>query len=304
MLPKLWLIIHFQLVQFLHVCSIFVVLIGCVRPPCIRGVAVFYHIGPYSFPCFQEGHIPLLLHLEYFLLFSCKHRKILRKPDDLIGSLHIEFASSNLPSNGPGPFHRIWHMSVVLSRLPCSVHISGIWSTSGALGRTAQLSQDNIRSSPPWEYGANLMSGCKCWSEFLMEILLIFVALYFPRADAISSSVANVNSLLLITPLEVFLMNLRKSAASFSKSDSYRFHLFFFIWRHQRCGIFFAGPSTESNLCWECIKGETHLPWLRRGYTTSMLDLRVGFRAVANFRFAALVKFLFSQRNWLSATGF
>ena len=40
-------------------------------------------------------------------------------------------------------------------------------------------------------------------SPFLMDILFIFVTPCFPRADAISSSVANANSLLLITPLEV-----------------------------------------------------------------------------------------------------
>ena len=36
-----------------------------------------------------------------------------------------------------------------------------------------------------------------------MEILFIFVTPCFPKADAISSSVANANSLLLITPLKV-----------------------------------------------------------------------------------------------------
>ena len=41
------------------------------------------------------------------------------------------------------------------------------------------------------------------YSPFLMEILFIFVTRCFPRADAILSSVANANSLLLITPLEV-----------------------------------------------------------------------------------------------------
>ena len=40
-------------------------------------------------------------------------------------------------------------------------------------------------------------------SPFLMEILFIFETPCFPRADAISSSVANANSLLLITSLEV-----------------------------------------------------------------------------------------------------
>ena len=37
----------------------------------------------------------------------CKQRKILRKPDDLLGNLHNEFLSSNFPPRGPGPFHRI-----------------------------------------------------------------------------------------------------------------------------------------------------------------------------------------------------
>ena len=59
---------------------------------------------------------------------------------------------------------------------------------------------------------------------------------------------------------------------------------------------FFAGPALH------------HPPrsptWLRQGYATSILELKVGFRAVANFKFSALVKFLFSQRNWPWATAF
>ena len=31
--------------------------------------------------------------------------------------------------------------------------------------------------------------------------------------------------------------------------------------------------NMESNLCWECTKGETHLPWLRWAYMTSILKL-------------------------------
>ena len=84
--------------------------------------------------------------------------------------LHMWFLSCNLPERGPGPFHRVWHMSVVLFRLPCGVHIFGIWSTSGELGRTVQLSQDNSRSSPRWECGVYKMLGCKCWSEFVVRL--------------------------------------------------------------------------------------------------------------------------------------
>ena len=46
-------------------------------------------------------------------------------------------------------------------------------------------------------------------SPFLMDILFIFITPYFPRADAISSSVANANSLLPITPLEVLSFSCR-----------------------------------------------------------------------------------------------
>ena len=83
MLLKLWPIIRFQLDQFLHECSIFVVLIGCIHPPCNRGIAIFSNVGPYNFSCFQEGYIPLVFHLKYFLFFfvnitrSCVSRMIL-----------------------------------------------------------------------------------------------------------------------------------------------------------------------------------------------------------------------------------
>ena len=80
---KLWPIIRFQQDQFLHECSIFVVLIGCILPPCNRSVAVFFsHVGSDNFPCFQEGDIPLVFHLKYFLFFfvsiakSCVSRVI------------------------------------------------------------------------------------------------------------------------------------------------------------------------------------------------------------------------------------
>ena len=67
---KLWPIIGFQMDQFLYEYSIFVVLIGCICPPCNRGIAVFFHVAPYNFLCFQKGHIPLVFHLKYFLFFS------------------------------------------------------------------------------------------------------------------------------------------------------------------------------------------------------------------------------------------
>ena len=106
-----------------------------------------------------------------------------------------------------------------------------------------------------------------------------------------------------ISSKDSMAMNLGKSVTSFSESDSDRFRFFFedtisdifiFSWS-------FAPPhTTESNLCWECTKGETHSLWLIRGYTTSILELGKCFQALVNYRFSAVVRFLFSQRNWSS----
>ena len=84
-------------------------------------------------------------------------------------------------------------------------------------------------------------------------------------------------------------MNLGKSSASPSESDSDRFCLFvFLIWRRHRCYLFFASPVLH------------HPP----RNPTYVGNVSKGFQAVANFRFSALVTFLFSQRNWPSATAF
>ena len=71
-LLKHWPIIGFQLDQFVHECSIFVVFIGSIRPSCNRSVAGFSHVAPYNFTCFLEGHIPLVFQLSYLLFFFCK----------------------------------------------------------------------------------------------------------------------------------------------------------------------------------------------------------------------------------------
>ena len=79
---KLWPIIGFQLDQFLRESSIFVV-IGSIHPPCNRGVAAFSNRAPYNSPCFQEGNIPLVFHLNDFFFSlvnsvrSCVSRMIL-----------------------------------------------------------------------------------------------------------------------------------------------------------------------------------------------------------------------------------
>ena len=158
---------------------------------------------PYSSPKLSQlpGRKYSCVWPQQFLLPGKQH-KLLRKPDDPVGSLHIEFLLSNLTLHGLGPFYRIWNMSVVLHRPPRGVQISDTCSTSGEPGHTAQLSrQQPILTSS----GAplNVRMQVLVWirpSHPPMDILFI----YPPRADAILSSAANANSPLPTTPLEVF----------------------------------------------------------------------------------------------------
>ena len=78
-------------------------------------------------------------------------------------------------------------------------------------------------------------------------------------------------------------MNLEKSAASFSESDSDKFLLVFFI---KRCFYFCWSCSTmETNLRREWIKGETICLGWDRGCTTSILISRAKSSASAKFWF-------------------
>ena len=78
-------------------------------------------------------------------------------------------------------------------------------------------------------------------SPFLTDILFIFVTPYFPRADAISSSVTKANSLLLITPLEVL-------------SFSCRYALHLFVWNVFIFNVFSA--------CLQLSTSTSKLPFL------------------------------------------
>ena len=154
-LLKLWPIIRFQMGQFPYECSIFVVFIGCIRPSCNRSVAVFSHVGPYSFPCFQKGYIPLVFHLKYFFFFfvniarSCESRMI----------FSVVCTSNFFQAIFPHLVRVLFTVfGICLSSstgFPVVTIFFGIWSTSGELGRTAQLSQNNSWYLPPWEYGAD-----------------------------------------------------------------------------------------------------------------------------------------------------
>ena len=61
--------VWFQMDQFLYKISIFLFLIDVIYPPCNRDMNVFSLVGPSYFPCFQEGHIPLVLYFLCFLFF-------------------------------------------------------------------------------------------------------------------------------------------------------------------------------------------------------------------------------------------
>ena len=92
--------------------------------------------------------------------------------------------------------------------------------------------------------------------------------------------------------LDSMIMNLGKGASvSLSEEfDSFKLRLNFYL-RKKPCLLYIfhwsyaPPPTTESNLRREWTKGETHSPWLRRGYNTSILVLRARFRTSAKFWF-------------------
>ena len=148
-------IIRFQLDQFLYNSSISVILIDCICPLVQQRCSFFCPCRYQLFSLLQGKTHSSYVSPQVYLFLFCRLCKILCKQGDFVGTLHISFPSSNLPPYGPrpGPFHCIWHMWVVLYRLPCGVHTFGIWSISGELGLTVQPSLHNSQSSPPWECG-------------------------------------------------------------------------------------------------------------------------------------------------------
>ena len=149
----------------------------------------------------------------------------------------------------------------------------------------------------------NMLSASLQLSTATSKLLsLVFLTIFGVAFAEITFSMRKGKNIAMLTSSRNSItMKLGKSAASFSKSDSDRFRLVFYSKTPYRRYIFLwpcaPPPTTESHLCWEWTKRETHSPWLRRGYATSILKLRVGFRPISNFRFSALVKFLFFQHN-------
>ena len=147
--PIFW----FQFDQLLYKSFVFIhliVLSAWVHPPWNRSVSVLSHIGPYYSPRFHKGHISLVLHLWYFLLFFINILRSRKKWGSLVDSLDILFHLSNLPLCDPGLFCHPLHMSDVLCNLPCRDHIFDIWSTSGMMKYFVQSSRSNTRFLLPF----------------------------------------------------------------------------------------------------------------------------------------------------------
>ena len=85
-------IIWFQLNQFLHKSSIFVILIDCICSLCYRSVGIFAYVSTYNFPCFQENSSCASPQVSLF----CRFHRILFKLGDFVDSSHILFPSSNM----------------------------------------------------------------------------------------------------------------------------------------------------------------------------------------------------------------
>ena len=201
------MIIHFQLDPFLHECSIFVVLNGCIHPPCNRGVAVFSHVGSYNFPCFKDGYISLVFHLKYFLFSFVNIAR------SWVSRMTLVVCTSNLFQAIFLHVIRVFFTAfgTCLSSSTGFPLVSTFLAFEAPHGRWDAL-LDSLKKIA-YLYLLRNMGLIRCqdvsigldsFFAFLMEILLIFVTPCLTRADAISSSGANANSpLLLITPLEV-----------------------------------------------------------------------------------------------------
>ena len=68
----------YQLDQFLYKCSIFVVLISYIRPPCNRGVVVFLPCSSLQFSLLPERTYSTCVSPQVFRFLFCKQRNILR----------------------------------------------------------------------------------------------------------------------------------------------------------------------------------------------------------------------------------
>ena len=76
-------------------------------------------------------------------------------------------------------------------------------------------------------------------------------------------------------------INLGKSAASYTESDSDRFRLVFLFEDAIGAVYFSLALCSTTHQGVQLVLGmnqrETYSPWLRRRYTTSILDLGIGF---------------------------
>ena len=144
--------------------SIFVVFIGSIYPPCNRSIVAFSYIAPYN-SRFQEEHIPLVFHLNYFLFFFVNNAR---------SCVSWMILSAICTSNF---FQAIFlHVAWVLFTTfrTCLSSSTGFSEVSIFLAFEApQGSWDIMLNSLKTIADLHLlgnMSGCKCWSGFIFAL--------------------------------------------------------------------------------------------------------------------------------------
>ena len=103
-------------------------------------------------------------------------------------------------------------------------------------------------------------------------------------------------------------MNLEKSTASPSESDSDRFR-WVSLWDDTIGAVYFSlalhfTTHHGVQLMLGMNQGENPFALVEMEIHDQYIKTESRFRAVANFRFPAQIKFLYSQRNWLPTTAF
>ena len=168
-------------------------------------VSTLSYVAPYNFPYFQEGHIPLVFYLNYFLFFfvnnarSCVSWMILSAVciSNFFQAIFLHVVGVLFPAFG------------TCMSSSTDFPVVSIFLAFEAPQGSWDILLDSLKTITNLHLlGSMRLIKCQDVSvhplPFLMVFLLIFVTPYFPRADAIFSFVPNAKSLLLITPLEVF----------------------------------------------------------------------------------------------------
>lgn len=178
-----------------------------IPPPRYFCIGRAFHVAFYYSPCFHECDISLMFHLNYHLSqksYDCEYAACF-----FWQLAHFTSCSILLPC-GLNLFIHIFHMLGNVCSYLYDVQIFSIWSTLVEQEYIVPLAQYCIR--------LYFSRGLRCDKSKDIHVCYAFsfpfchdsMVITDSKADVISSGVARDNSLLLMTPLEVFSLSRRK----------------------------------------------------------------------------------------------